>query len=411
MPAGHAHSTIGTPVLVAVAAGVVLLPLQWWPRFPLPGLTVSDVLFVAAFLMIAVSARSLRGVSWSAIHRPGRGPLLALVLFGLGTTASAMANGGDYLKLVGHWELAALCGSVALLAVEPDHAFALRRALVAAALLGAATVVVGGVLWGLGIETLLLNPGPGDLEPGSYPRLRGTAVRANMVASIVATGSCLIVVEPKVLGRGRLRGPIAGCLCAAALLLTFSRTVPAVALLIVAVVGRRKSRGVTFWLVWGISASLYLAGLVVASRYRIVLNPARLHEVAIDFATEGTRWRFGRAAWQAVLEHPVAGWGPGSVPATGFSAHFTWLNLWAVLGVVPLVAFAYIFWRLLDRKLAARDPGAYLALTLFAVDSLHRDIEDMRHLWVVLGLLLGALLTSPSRKSCETSFLVDLPSK
>ena len=31
-----------------------------------------------------------------------------------------------------------------------------------------------------------------------------------------------------------------------------------------------------------------------------------------------------------------------------------------------------------------------LALLLLATDSLHRDIEDMRHLWVLLGMLAFA---------------------
>jgi hypothetical protein len=70
----------------------------------------------------------------------------------------------------------------------------------------------------------------------------------------------------------------------------------------------------------------------------------------------------------------------GTAVSNGWSAHLVWLNLWAVLGVVPLCGFAIGCYRAM--RLYRYELGIAVALGVMLLDGFARDIEDMRHLWV-----------------------------
>ncbi len=364
---------------VAFLCAVVTLSLQWFPAIPLEGAQLSDLCFALAALAFLAS--------WPAreIGRLPRFDLYVLMLFVVGVAASAVVNGGSYLKLVGHAELAVVSVISAALAQDERSAGRIRLALVFAAGLAALLGLVGVVSYYAGRPTALLNH-YGDLLPGDYPRTRGTCVGANMLASVLATGAVLLMAERDSARQARVRWLLLGVI-GVALLFTFSRTLLAVLVGMVAVlVAQRPTKA--GWLALALGVALVAALIIVSARYEILLDPTRPWDAAISDAA-ATRWTHWGDALSTARAHPLFGVGPGRLAtADGWSAHLTWLNLWALLGLAPLAAFAVLVVRGFLGWRAAIGPAA--ALLVLVLDSFARDIEDMRHLWVLLGLLLVA---------------------
>lgn len=361
----------------AFLAGVITLSLQWFPSIPLGGAQLSDLMFLVAAVAMVISLRQ-------SIRLPGL-DLAWIGAFVAGVIASGLVNDGSYLKLVGHLELVAIMIIAASLSQQEGAATRLRRALIWAAIVAAAAGLLGALLFFAGESTRLLAP-YGQLLPGSYPRIRGTAIGTNMLATILATGMILLRSEARSSLLGKLRFPIAFGLCAA-LLFTFSRTwlTLGAGVLIIAALEQRKRSLVVIAVA---AVFIVITLLLVSARFIIVLEPTRFWEVAIT-AEPGSRWVIWRAVLDTIAANPIFGAGPGA-PAisSGWSAHLVWLNLWAVLGLLPLCAFAFGIWRTLRYFVLA--PYVAIAVVVILLDGMARDVEDMRHLWVLMGMLLGS---------------------
>ena len=377
--------------------GIVLIPVQqapFLPHYSRLGITAADLFFaVAGALWVAHALRC--GIS-SVLKSVEPWDWAWLSVFSLGACASAIANGGSYLKLVGHLELVAIALMVAHLACQEDGRDRVLLALVGAALVGATTGLIGAALFYFGEPTFLLNH-YGDLEPGSYPRIRGTAIRANMLATIVATGIAITWTV-----RAQWRGSRAACLTRPilaillfAFVFTFSRTWLTLGCGLLWLWAARGGKSRTYAAA-GVTV-LVIALHVALARWNIAVNPMRFWEASIP-GDAGTRWVIWGDAVESVKAHPLFGRGPGS-PATanGWSAHLTWLNLWAVLGLAPLLAFAAGMARSLARHRTCL-PAA-LALGIMLLDSTSRDIEDMRHLWVLIGILVAVGSAPPETQN------------
>ena len=363
--------------LWSFALGVVTISLQWFPALPLKGAQLADFLFLVAAAAMVVSRRQLIELA--------RVDQLWIALFAGGAVVSAVVNGGSYLKLLGHLELAFVLIMAASLSLEEANGRRLRQALIWAALLAAVTGLVGALLFFAGHESALLNH-YGDLLPGSYPRIRGTCLKANMLATILATGLILLHGEDKSSRLGRWRYAVAGVLVVA-LLFTFSRTwltLGAGYLVLRALEKRSAHRTVLAAMAVAIVTLL----LLVSARYTILLEPTRFWDVASS-SEPGTRWVIWGDALETVKSHLLFGRGPGSpATASGWSAHLVWLNLWAVLGIVPLCGFAIGIYRALGKYRA--EAALAVAVGVIVLDGFARDVEDMRHLWVLMGLLIGS---------------------
>jgi O-antigen ligase len=112
---------------------------------------------------------------------------------------------------------------------------------------------------------------------------------------------------------------------------------------------------------------------------------------AVDvLAADGDRFGRWRIALASIAENPIVGAGPGAVIADGWSAHNTWLNLWAVLGIVPLAAFAFLMFASIRAAIGWPSLGVAFALIFFLIESAYNDIEDMRHVWLLIGIALSA---------------------
>lgn len=369
---------LGRVWVALLLMGAGLLPLQIVPPMPLPGMQLSDLFFALAFGCFLLSRPR-----W-----PPAALTVPLALFALGAVVST-AFGGSPVKLLGHLELAALALMAAALA--QSSARALRLALVVGACLGALTVMAGVALFYAGIETMLLNH-HGVLAGDSYPRGRGTMIRAQMMASVVLTGLMLLWFEPGLIGSRVWR--IAACaLILAAAFFAFSRTLPAALLLLAGALLWQRRGPRWAWAALALTALVYLALLWVSIRYQIVLNPLRPWEVEVidpDWATvtipDGIRYSFWRDAVATIAQRPILGVGPGTGVPPGWTAHNTWLNVWGTLGIVPLIAFAWLAAAGLAGAWRAGQAGVAAVLGLLLFESLYTDIEDMRHYWLVLGL-------------------------
>lgn len=366
-----------------VVAGIVLLPFQ---RVGLGPVTPSDVLFLVAFVA-GVCARLVTPSVWGWPAVSAR-VAIAAGLFAGGAVASAAVNGGSWVKLVGHLELVAIGLMTAMVARYEGGRRLLLRALAAAGAVAAVLALVGVALWSLGRPTGLVHSHFGDLVPGPYPRVRATLVSPNMLASLLATGALLLFFEPGIEPRRWLRRAGLGAMLLA-MPFTFSRTIPAVALALTTSLRRRLRRRGWFWALWGAGVALLFVGLFLATRYAVRLDPLDPLAASLDAGTPGTRWRFAAAVLARARSSPWLGLGPTPPAALAAPAHFTWLNLWARLGIVPLVAFAFLFVLALRAAIRRGLPGVGWALGVLLVDSLHRDVEDMRHLWVLLGVALA----------------------
>ncbi len=66
------------------------------------------------------------------------------------------------------------------------------------------------------------------------------------------------------------------------------------------------------------------------------------------------------------------------------------VNLWAGIGIAPLAAFAFLISTALAAAIRFPLAGVACALIASLIDSLSSDTEDMRHVWLLIGIALSA---------------------
>jgi O-antigen ligase len=360
----------GGRAFALLVVATVLLPFQWWPPMPYGNMQLSDIIVLAAFIQFLFAKPKLPAVSST----------LTLLVFTAGVSLSAYLHGG-YIKLVGHMELVALCWMVC--STDTTGARELRRAIVVGSPIAAISAMAGVVLFYIGVQTELLNP-YGGLLPGDYPRVRGLMFHANLLAPFLATGFLLLWYEPELLRKWGMRWMVLA-IVAIALIFTFSRTI--VALVIVFSGSELLRRRVTCgaYVLWGILAGGMLAGLFVSVVYDVRLDPLHWWEIQV-INGDGIRWIIWQDALETIRISPLFGIGPGHPVANGWWAHNTWLNLWAGLGLLPLFTFAVLFLQSTIKALRLPLMGVTCALAVGLIDSFSVDIEDFRHVWLLMGL-------------------------
>jgi hypothetical protein len=362
--------------------GVALISLATFPPLPVPGAQLSDG--VAALGAALVLAGALQRRAWHVLSRAGA--IVALAYAACACLSFAVA-GGSAMRLLGYAWLVGFGLAVGFAAEDEAMALRMRRALIVAALIGALTGLVGAVLFWLGEPTGLLNIA-GDLEPGNYPRIRGTMLRANALAGLLATGLLLLGDVPR-----RWRVLVGGVLVAA-LVFTFSRSWIALAgtlAVMVLAIRPAPTRGRDALAIGVVLATV--ASMLAVSWLDLRLDPTRPWDMYIGSGT-GTRWIHLNDALSTISAHPL-GMGPGR-PATynGWDAHFAPVNIAGVIGIPAAIAFVVLLAIALYRSISAARGGdvamrgVAAALVLFAFDALARDIEDQRALWVLIGLAL-----------------------
>ena len=96
--------------------------------------------------------------------------------------------------------------------------------------------------------------------------------------------------------------------------------------------------------------------------------------------------------------HPIFGVGlgiqPGLYKGRSFDSHCTPLNIAATLGLPALMVFSVLIASLWRRRTRPTDLAIWGGLAGLALDGLAQDIEDFRHVWVMIGIA-GADLREP----------------
>jgi hypothetical protein len=366
----------------AYLLALAFLPWRWFPPFPWLHVHAqwSDALvaLAAAFWFIAL---------WRERRPPVIVPAHIAMGFYLAWAAlSYAAHAGD--KAVNPWKLVGMAELVVLGTMTTDLAsrrilrVRLHRVVMISALVAAAGAIGGVVLHVMGLATPLVG-GYGDLIPGAYARARAGFDHPNLLASYCLF-SWSMARHPDSDPRRWLRRIALGAIMIA-LVLTFSRALIAFPLLLLvrrpATPAQKRWAGAYF-----IAAAI---GLVFLTFVNLTLDPTRIWEATLD-AQVSTRRQALATAVQTLVDQPVFGSGPGTSPGqvgnAPFDAHCTPLNVAATLGIPAFIAFLSIWILLWLRRPRPTDGVIWGALTAMALDGLTQDIEDYRHLWVLLGL-------------------------
>jgi hypothetical protein len=300
---------------------------------------------------------------WQRLDRRTRAPLAAWVLLGLATTA---AHGG-WAKLAGSVVL------VLLFLMSADlgrlHGLLAARITAFAAVALAAAALAGFVLFYAGIETPLLGP-RGDLLPGPYPRVRSLASHPNLLGSYAIFAWALASTLPRP-DPARRAGRAAAALCA---WLALSR---AALSLFVAEVWWRWPRRRAVAVVVAVGALLMALTMV-----NVRVDPTRPWAVSVDVGG-GVRRAAAIATLEAIRRRPWLGCGVDCTPGP-WDAHCTPLQIAATRGLPALAVFMWLLTRLKP------DGGSWTpeaaGVVALLVDGLTQDVEDFRHLWVLMGM-------------------------
>jgi hypothetical protein len=231
-----------------------------------------------------------------------------------------------------------------------------------------------------GIETRLVGTF-GDLVAGSYRRVQGGLWHPNLLASVCLLLLAGVAEEASALSSTTRRVLVA--LLATTVALTFSRTLLsfALALLALRLWETRQRR-------WIAGAALAVAALMVAlTVVNVRLDVSRPWEVQV-IGTPSARLEAARTSWRTFVAHAWLGIGPGRSPGQHdgqpFDAHLTPLNVAATLGAPGLVIFLTL--PLVAWKCGARAAAPWCALLAVGTDALACDVEEFRHVFVLLGL-------------------------
>jgi hypothetical protein len=136
-------------------------------------------------------------------------------------------------------------------------------------------------------------------------------------------------------------------------------------------------------------------GVVIAlTVWNPSINPARPLEMSFRSA-DSSRNQAATSSLATLLRHPLLGSGlgtsPGQYHGAPFDSHFTPLNIAATLGLPALIAFSFLIASLWLRRGRPTDLAVWGGLAGLALDGLAQDIEDFRHLWVMIGLAGASL--------------------
>jgi len=396
---GHKTEPSRVPVAFYLAT-LFLLPWSWFPPFPWfhEHAQWSDVCF-------AVTAAAWIAARWRAGDRPRLRPLHLALLGYFGAATFSLALGGPVraagaVKLLGIAELCLLTVVTSDLVSRAGVPRLAGRTILLTSLLTAAAALTGFIVFLSGGETLLVGR-YGDLVASPwYARVQAGLYHPNLLASFCIFSSAVIAREDSDVPVWLRRATQAALW--AAILLTFSRGVLA---FVVAAAIRgartRRRRVVTTALV-----ACCLGIMMVLTVWNISVNPMRPFEVHVDNSEPSSRWQAITSSLRTLGLHPLGGSGlenaPGRYRAEPFDAHLTPLNIAATMGLPALAAFVallVILWRTRGHPI---DVALWSGMAAMLIDGLTQDIEDFRHLWVMIGLLDAESQSSRCRRGRGT---------
>ena len=394
-------------VLALYLTSIALLPWTWFPPFPWlhEHAQWSDAVFAAAAAAWLIERWQLG--DWPRL-RPAHAALALYLLFASLSLLIATPNPrAGAPKLLGVAELCTLAFITSEIASRPGLSRSLARVVALTSLFTLAAALAGLFLFYAGVGSPLIGI-YGELEPSPwYARVQACTYNPNLLASF-----CIFAAAITARREGELSPWLRRITLAAlwiTVLLTFSRGILAFALS-AAIRSADTPRRRALATVFGTACAVLILSLTF---WRPLLNPARPFDTRFERAPSN-RYQAMVSSLAAVVAHPVLGTGLDTHPAVyqggTIDAHCTPLNIAATLGLPVLVTFTALFVILWRKRRLPVDLALWGGLAGLAVDALAQDIEDFRHLWVMIGLA-GMNAAEPATQSStgrlESSVLAD----
>jgi len=401
---GTTHADAGTTTatrlsLALYLVSLALLPWSWFPPFPYlhEHAQWSDVVFAAAAAAWAVA--SVVG-GW----RAGKWPRLRLIHAALGLylgaatlsllLASANWQAGAW-KFLGMMELCLLVVITSDLASRPRVSQAITRVVAVTSLVTSIAAIAGLALFYAGVETNLIGS-YGDLVATKwYARVQAGLYHPNLLASFCIFAAAVVACDNGALPAW-LRRVVQTALWVT-VLLTFSRGI--LAFSVAAAI--RAARTVTMRRLAGVYAVACVVIIASLTIWNLSLDPTRPLEMRFNPSETSSRWQTATSSFRTLNAHPILGSGLGTHPGwyrgSPFDAHLTPLNIAATMGLPALAGFTWLIVILWRRRGRPADIAIWSGFAGFALDALASDIEDFRHVWVLIGLADADSIKQPER--------------
>lgn len=383
-PSSHPLSRL---LLALYLATLALLPWSWFPPFPFlhQHAQWSDSLFaLTAIVWLCERWRLKQWPRLNAIH----GSMAAyLICAALSVLLASPDKRAGAVKLVGIAELCALAFITSDLAHRPGATRAVGRVVTLTSLAVAVAGVAGLILFYAGVSTRLIGT-YGDLQAAAgYARIEAGFYQPNLLASYCLFAFAVVSRQGNELPPWLRRLTLAAV--SLALLLTFSRGILALGL--AAAIGKATTRGRRIF-----AAAYALGGAVVIfllTFYNLSLDVSHPLAAHLEHGATSSRYQAISSSLATLAAGPLAGAGVGALPGVyqviPFDAHLTPLNIAATMGLPALIAFVVLMTLLVRRRHRPTDLALWGGLAALALDGLAQDVEDFRHVWVMIGLALA----------------------
>jgi multisubunit Na+/H+ antiporter MnhG subunit len=394
-------------VLVLYLLSLALLPWTWFPPFPWLHRHAqwSDAVFAAAAVAWLIERWHIG--SWPRLQPAHAGLVLYFVFALLSLLLASPGIGAGIGKLVGVAELCVLAFITSDIASRPGISERITRVIAITSLITAAAAIAGLILFYAGISTGLVGT-YGDLRASDwYTRVQAGTYHPNLLASFCIFAASIAARREGALPNWLRRTTLTAL--AITVLLTFSRGVLGfvLALLISTAHTLRRRRLACLW------AAASGCVVVVLTIWNLSINPARPLEARFD-SSDSSRHEAAASSLATLVQHPVLGMGLGTQPARyrgrPFDSHCTPLNIAATLGLPALVTFAFLIASSWRRRARPTDLAIWGGLAGLALDGLAQDVEDFRHVWVMIGLA-GAASAAASVPATEQKLAASSESK
>jgi hypothetical protein len=370
-------------VLALYLTSLALLPWTWFPPFPWlhEHAQWSDAVFAATAVMWAIERCRLRP---RLRLRPAQVALALYFLFACLSLLFASPNlRAGAPKLLGVAELCTLAFITSDLASRPAVSRNVARVIAITSLITAAAAIAGLVLFYAGVGSRLIGI-YGELERSPwYARVQAGTYNPNLLASFCIFASAIVAQRDGELPVWLRRVTLA--VLWITVFLTFSRGILGFGLAAVIRAARTPRRRA----VAAVCAAGCVGVVISLTLWNPAINPTQPLDAHLQTVTS-SRFQAASTSLAALVRHPVLGSGLGTSPAEygglPFDSHCTPINIASTLGLPALIAFSLLFASLWRRRTRPIDLAIWGGLVGLALDGLALDIEDFRHVWVIVGL-------------------------
>jgi hypothetical protein len=370
-------------VLILYFTSLVLLPWTWFPPFPWlhEHAQWSDAVFAATAIAWLIERWHLG--EWPRFQTVHAALALYFLFASLSLLSASPHPASGLPKLVGIGELCTLAFITSDLVSRPGVSRGIGRAIAVSALVMAAAAAVGLVLFYFGIGSQLIGI-YGELEPSQwYARVQAGTHNPNLLASFCIFAAAVVARRDSELPVALRRITLAALWIT--VLVTFSRGILGFAL------AAAIRNATTPWRrrITVSAAVVCMLVIVSATFWKPNLDPTHPFDIHVE-QVASTRFQAATSSLISLATHPMFGTGLGTHPGVArglpFDAHLTPVNIAGTLGLPALIAFAFLIAALWMRRSRPTDLAIWGGLAGLALDGLAQDVEDFRHVWVMIGL-------------------------